>query len=321
MVVDKNVWDFYKTVSELSYPVQVQLNITNKCINRCQMCRKYKWPQIDIPVAKLREIADELRRMETGLIILSGGEPFLHRDIERILDIFEDMTTLVFTSGVVPISVDKFKKLKKVQFSLDALAPELYRVIRGPGNVETVKENILKAKEAGCEVTVTTVIQKTNIFHVPDIIEFCEQEGIAFLPSVVHSYDELAFYNVKKRPLPPLCVVPFYHCLIDPAGDIFVCCHHHEDNTDYENIDRRFVLGNIFDCSFSEIWFSNKAKYIKRWLYNNRASFCNGCYRHLLENDVASFIRTCSTSVDLPFTHTYFFPLEMIASSRIFEHV
>ncbi len=317
MDIDQEKWDFYKKVDESTLPIEVQLNITNRCINRCKMCRKYKWPQIDIPIATVREIVKEFKKMRVQLLIFSGGEPFLHHDFEQILDITEDMPTLIFTSGTVPLSFEMLKKLKRVQFSLDAIDPEIYQSIRGRGNVETVKKNILNAKEAGCDVTITTVIQNQNILHVPDIIEFCEKEHIFFLPSVVHSYDDLAFYNIKNRLLPPLCIITFYHCLIDPAGDVFVCCHHHEDNTYYERIDRRFVLGNIFHDTFSDIWFSDRAKTIKNWLLYNRAPFCEGCYRYLLENDAASFIRSCSLPQSFPYKHTYFFPLEIMAKYRL----
>lgn len=317
MDVDQAAWDFYKTINEYTNPSEVQLNITNRCVNRCHMCRKYEWPQLDMPVIKFREIVSDLRKMGASLLILSGGEPFLHHDIDEILDIVKDMQTLVFTSGVVPMPVSRLKKLKRMQFSIDALDPEIYRIVRGPGNVEVIKGNIIRAKEAGCDVTVTTVIQKTNIFHVPDIIEFCEKVGVPFLPGAVHSYDELSFYNISNRPLPPVCAVPFYHCLIDPVGDIFVCCHHHEDNTDYKKIDRSYILGNVFDRNFADIWFSDKAKEIKKKLLKNRASFCQGCYRYLLQNDVASFIISCDIPEPFPFTHTYYFPIELMPSLRM----
>ncbi len=312
MTVAREQWDFYKGLDDSSYPTEVQLNITNRCINRCRTCRKYEWEQVDMEPEKFRGIIEELQSMSDPLLILSGGEPFLHRDIDTLLDVVESMRTMVFTSGAVPVSVGKLRKVKSVQFSVDALDPEIYRAIRGPGSVEVLKENISKAKEAGCIVTVTSVIQRDNIFHIPDIIEFCAREGIPFLPGAVHSYDDMAFYNLYKRPLPPLCVVPYYHCLIDASGDIFVCCHHYEDNTDYRNIDRRFVLGNAFSEGFAAAWFSDRAKEIKRWLLENRAGYCRGCFRYLLQNDVASRIRCSGGPKDLPFIHAYHFPLEIM---------
>jgi len=313
--VDRVKWDFYRNLGGSSPPSEVQLNITNRCVNRCRMCRKYEWEQVDMPMERIAGIVQELRTMGNPLLILSGGEPFLHREIGRVLDIVEDMQTLVLTSGTVPVPIGKFQKVKRVQFSVDALDPGIYRSIRGPGSIEILKENISKAKAAGCLVTITSVIQRDNILHVPDIMEFCEDEGIPFLPGAVHSYDELAFYNLNNRPLPPLCAVPFYHCLVDPSGDVFVCCHHYEDNTDYRNVDRRFILGNAFREGFANIWCSRGAKEIKTWLLKNRTAFCQGCFRYLLENDVASHIRSSDGPGDLPYVHTYFFPLEIMKRS------
>jgi MoaA/NifB/PqqE/SkfB family radical SAM enzyme len=308
--VDRAKWDFYRNLGESSPPAEVQLNITNRCVNRCRMCRKYEWKQVEMPVGCIAKAVAELRAMGDPLVILSGGEPFLHREIDRVLDIVEGMPTLIFTSGTVPVPV-----VKRVQFSADALDPRIYRIIRGPGSVDVLKANIAKAKEAGCTVTVTSVIQRDNILHIPDIMEFCDYEGIPFLPGAVHSYDDVAFYDLSRRPLPRLCLVPFYHCVVDPSGDVFVCCHHYEDNTDYRKIDRRFVLGNSFREGFASVWHSDGATERKRWLLENRAAFCQGCFRYILENDVASHIRTQDSTVDLPYVHTYFFPLEMMKQS------
>ncbi len=315
-IVDQAKWNFYRTLDISCVPSEIQLNITNRCVNKCQTCRKYEWNQTDMPIGKVREVVEDLRRIGTRLIILSGGEPFLHRNINEILDMVEDMSTVALTSGCVPLSVDKLKKLKRIKFSVDALDPDIYRVIRGPGNVEVIKENVLKAKEAGCHVEIVPVIQRANVFHVPDIMDFCEKENILFLPSAVHSYDDLAFYDLSHRRLPSLCLVPFYYCLVDPAGDMFVCCHHHEDNTNYEKIDRGYILGNVFHERFTDIWFSENAKEIKLRLYKNRAAFCQGCYRYLLENDIASFVRTCDEQKALPYMYTYLFPLEIISQLR-----
>lgn len=311
MEVDQTLWDFYRNLTESSPPRQVQVNITNRCVNRCIMCRKYEWPQEEMPVGKFRELAEEVKKMGGHEIVLSGGEPFLHRQFPEILEIAEDLHAAAFTSGVVPLSRDLMKKLKTVIFSVDALDKETYRMIRGPGNVETIRDNILKAKEAGCAVVIAPVIQRMNIFHLPEIAEFCEKEHATFFPTAVHSYDDLAVYHLGDRPLPPLCLVPFYHCLIDSLGDVFVCCYHHEDNNDYGRIDRRFVLGNVFQAGFSEIWHSDRAREIKGRLYGNRAAFCRGCYRYLLENDVASLARSGDGTKTLPFTHTYLFPLKI----------
>jgi MoaA/NifB/PqqE/SkfB family radical SAM enzyme len=319
MTVDRAKWEFYRTLDASYPPSEVQLNITNRCVNRCRMCRKYEWDQIDMPIQKFGEIVGELRNMGARLLILSGGEPFLHDDIEGIVDMTEGMETLIFTSGAVPISEGMLKKAKRLQFSVDALDPEIYRFIRGPGDVDTVKENILKAKAAGCSVAVTTVIQRANIFHIPDIIDFCKKENVPFLPGAVHSYDNVAFYNLNNRRLPPTCVVPFYHCLVDPSGDVFVCCHHHEDNADYERIDRRYVLGNVFQARFPDIWFSKKAKDIRNSLFADRAAFCQGCFRYLLENDTASFVRSHEVPEEFPYTHTYFFAVVMMADLSVAE--
>jgi len=307
--IDKDAWEFYRSLNETTGAKDVQLNITNRCVNRCQMCRKYEWPQIEIPLEIISKLAKDLRDMNIRLVILSGGEPLLHRDIMNILDILDEFNILILTSGVVPLSKEILKKIKRIQFSVDALNPEIYKKIRGPGNVEILKRNILFAKEEGVHVTITTVIQKDNVLHVPEIIEFCEKEGLQFMPSAVHTYGALAFYDLLGRSLPLRCVIPFYHCLIDPMGDIFVCCHHHEDNADYKNIDRSFIMGNIFRDTFSESWFSEKAVKIKRYLYENRATFCKGCFRYLLENAVASHVRMTDKPFSEPYIFTYTFPL------------
>ena len=314
--VDEGKKAFYQYLGERSCPTEVQLNITNRCVNRCRMCRKYEWDQIDMPLDSIKAICADLRTAGTERIILSGGEPLLHRDIRAILELMEGFRTIVFTSGTVPLSVEILEKIDEIQFSIDALDAELYRVIRGPGSIAIIKDNVRKARDAGCSATITTVLQRSNILHVPEIIDFCERERIPFVPSAVHSYDDLAFYDLSTRVIPPICMVPCRHCLIDPAGDVYVCCHHHEDNADYKSIDRSFILGNIFSSGFLNIWLSDRAVRVKRELIGHRASFCKGCYRYLAENDVASLIKGGGLTGNLPFIHTYFFPLQIAAPLR-----
>jgi len=316
MDVTEETVEFFQSLDENSPPVQVQLNLTNRCVNRCQMCRKYEWPQLDMPFPVLERLITELKQIGTTLFILSGGEPFLYRHLKELLTLLSGSVTLFFTSGTVPLTDDIVSSIKKIQFSVDALDPSIYAEIRGPGSIDTIRNNILLAKNAGCEVTITTVIQKANILHVPDIIEFCEKYDIPFYPSVVHSYDALAFYDVSKRIIPDLCVVPFYHCLIDSMGDVFLCCHHHEDNTDYSSIDRSYILGNISNTPFPDVWDSDRSKAIKREIHSKRAGFCKGCYRYLLENDLATVLRSSGENLTFPFRHTYLFPLRILTSSQ-----
>ena len=74
-----------------------------------------------------------------------------------------------------------------------------------------------------------------------------------------------------------ICQRAFTEVEIHPDGNVYTCC------PNYLNF---FDIGNIFDVkSFDEIWYSNRAKELRRSIINNEYKYCNTIQCNKKTND------------------------------------
>lgn len=66
---------------------QIQIEITGKCNMQCRHCRADNEENIDMPIKQIEKIIKFARRFSPNYkeIIVSGGEPLLHKDFEKVM--------------------------------------------------------------------------------------------------------------------------------------------------------------------------------------------------------------------------------------------
>lgn len=93
------------------------INITNKCSLQCPGCFYYKFNKKEnshIPLNNYKKMIDRLYHNTTwDRIELSGGEPFLHPQLQALVEYTANklIRPIVFTSGMI-VSEEKLKKMK-----------------------------------------------------------------------------------------------------------------------------------------------------------------------------------------------------------------
>lgn len=163
----------------LSFP------ITKKCNFKCLYCGSGGEATASnneiISVDTIKEYVTY--GIEKGLtkFRITGGEPFLHPEIDKILE-FLDSTgcyVLVNTNGSL---VGKYKNLisklsSNVKFavSFDTLKPEVLEIISRVKCHQNIIENIRFLSESGNLLRLNMVINKHNCDEVYDIINFCQE--------------------------------------------------------------------------------------------------------------------------------------------------
>ncbi len=128
------------------------IKLTSRCNFSCIMCPKtfrsidfYKNP-VDIDFKKLKELLEENAKYIT-LVQLHGGEPLMHKQINDILDLLNDLNLMytITTNGHF-LSQEIISKITKnclrIIVSIDAVTPELYAKIRKGGNLTNIVNNI-----------------------------------------------------------------------------------------------------------------------------------------------------------------------------------
>lgn len=139
----------------------LRIAVTDRCNLRCLYCMPEEGIQ-PLPHGEILTYEEILRvaRVAVGLGIskvrLTGGEPLVRRDLERLvgaLSGLEGIRDLSMTTNGVLLK-DRARDLKKaglkrINVSLDSLNPRRYRAITRGGELDKVWEGILAALEAG----------------------------------------------------------------------------------------------------------------------------------------------------------------------------
>jgi cyclic pyranopterin phosphate synthase len=132
-------------------------------------------------VRKLYEIA---RAAGVEKLKITGGEPLLRRDIVEVVRMgvgtFDEVS--MTTNGVLLASrAQELKQagLDRINVSLDALSPSLYKRITGSDEMERAVQGIDAALEAGIKpLKVNTVLLNgVNVSEVPRLLGFASSRG------------------------------------------------------------------------------------------------------------------------------------------------
>lgn len=193
----------------------VSLEIIQKCLNHCVHCSSnscYNSKSI-LEIHVIREIIDDIVELGAKRLCLSGGEPFLHRDIITIIDYATQrgLSVDLYSSGIVgeynkeePIKDEillesKKAGLNKIIFNLQAAHSKVYDSIMGTvNNFSIAIESIKKAKRYNIETEIHFVPMKQNINEINYVIELGKKLGVScinFLRLVPHGRAKL---NAEK---------------------------------------------------------------------------------------------------------------------------
>ncbi len=188
-------------------PLKVNIDITNKCDMQCVMCwyhspyirNKKNKNEFHISLDKFKEIINDLKNLHTKIILLCGeGEPFLHPQIFRIIEIIrknnmevEIMTNCYHLNEVQIKYLAKFR-IKKILVSLHAATPYTFKRIRPNRNdVDFYKiiNNIkFLKKTSATKIYLINVISSLNIREIPKMLQLGNKlkiDRIVFKPLVL----------------------------------------------------------------------------------------------------------------------------------------
>jgi len=167
-------------------PTVVSWNITQACNLRCPHCYLAAGrPALrGLLTQESLKLIDQLRDLGTELLILTGGEPLLRKDLCALAQYASDRGLMVVlgTNGTL-IAEKTAQKLKAsgvrgVGISLDSLDAEKHDAFRG---LRGAWEKAIRAIEIcvaqGLEVAVQTSVLPMNYDEIPQLIEFAYEKG------------------------------------------------------------------------------------------------------------------------------------------------
>lgn len=205
-------------------PFYVQFYVSNVCYLKCKMCNIVE-ANADIHPFKTENIgmiADNLVKVGAGVVLLTGGEPFLRDDIDEIVRIFKSrgLDIRLQTAGLY----SKREKIRKcvqygardINVSLDSLDERLSDYINGAEGswrnaIRTISFISRTFPRSDSICALGCVMSSYNIDEIEAVLDFATQIGwwLSLVPVHItnpdaplnfRGYDELFSFNEKDFP-------------------------------------------------------------------------------------------------------------------------
>jgi len=157
------------------------------CNLRCDYCcvrSSPTAPRRELGLARVQQITQEATQLGVNEIFVTGGEPFLLKDIGAILiACARAAPTTVLTNGML-FSGRRAEVLQVLprdrvvlQISLDSATPERHDLHRGPGTWTRTREGIQRARAEGFRVRLAATVSSDA--EAEEFRQFLDNEQIA----------------------------------------------------------------------------------------------------------------------------------------------
>jgi len=141
------------------------------------------WAQPEVMFEEILGQPDRLR-----YVILQGGEPFLVKEFDDILDVLiangsaREVTFEIVSNLTVlkDSTLQKLAHLKQIMLgaSIDGIGPVL-EYIRYPANWADIERNIERLSQlSNVQISFNTAVQAYNLMDLPNILRYCDDRAI-----------------------------------------------------------------------------------------------------------------------------------------------
>lgn len=163
----------------------VALLLSERCNSRCITCDYWRHGRADLDLEAVRRLLPSLARLETEVVLISGGEPLLNPEWQEIAALLKQrgLKLWLLTSG---LSLAKHARVVSTLFdaitvSLDGTDRDTYAAIRGVDAFDVVCRGIRAAVETQMPVTLRVTLQRGNFRQLPRFVDLARALGVAQL--------------------------------------------------------------------------------------------------------------------------------------------
>lgn len=298
----------FNTSIRRGYPISISVEPTSLCNLECPECPAGKKElsrfKGDIDFDLYRKIINEFSPYLLNLILYFQGEPFLNKDIFRLIEYSgkeKKIFTTCSTNGHYLNEKNAEKTVRsgldKLIVSMDGTTQEVYEQYRKKGDLNKVKEgikNIVYWKKHLNSKTPFIVIQflvfKFNEHQIEEIKQFSRDSGAdklelksaqiynfvndtTLIPAIYkyarYKKDATGKYIIKNK-LKNRCKRMWESSVITNTGDVLHCCF--DKDADYS-------YGNLRKSSFKELNNNLSALKFRKMLKSGRKQIdiCKNC--------------------------------------------
>lgn len=282
---------------------RVCLEVTYRCNERCKHCYIFdekKSPEGELSIEQYYRLFDDLRKLETLYVTLTGGDPSQREDFTKILRgaVEGGFVVTIFTNGT-GYSKETLEEIidirpASISFSVYSGVPEEHDYITGvKGSFEKTLSTLKKVKNAGIIVTIKTPVMKPTLKGFPAVQALCKELDvhleISYLISAtnngntspiklrlndVENYKRimrLAQRDKKIGEFQPrdihgmICGAGQNSLSINPYGEVFPCNGF------------AYRLGNIKETPIAEIWNGVTLRRLYEFRFEQLGDSCLSC--------------------------------------------
>ncbi len=161
---------------------KIRILVANGCNYRCRFChnegQSKHSPSQYMSFENLKTLIDFIQDQDVAELCFSGGEPFLNRDLVRMIRYADENTasdigcatnlSLITNTQIQELSSTRVKFNIQFPFASDAD----FRDSTGTGNYMKVVETIKKVQDLGINIGLNSVIQSLDMSKLVQVLEF-----------------------------------------------------------------------------------------------------------------------------------------------------
>jgi MoaA/NifB/PqqE/SkfB family radical SAM enzyme len=119
-----------KGIVSTDHPVMAHIVPIRRCNLSCAYCNEYDDYSKPVAIETMKQRVDDLARLGTTIVTISGGEPILHPDLDELISYMRSkgIITGMITNGYL-LTADRIQRLNRagldhMQISIDNLMPD-----------------------------------------------------------------------------------------------------------------------------------------------------------------------------------------------------
>lgn len=269
------------SICDLSYPISVELSLTNRCNFACLWCSDMDLRARmadDMDLDAIKRLFVDLRKGGTkGIVIEGGGEPAIHKNFKDVVNLAVDLGFGVglITNGSVAIDKNILDKFEWIRISLDASNPNEQITLKNTDSFDKVMSNIRIFCQSAATVGVGYVVTSKNMGNLESLMLILSNFGVSYIqfrPVIDHPeldidvdlsylkrYENSRFsvltdgmqQNIVEGNDGLPCIAHSLTSVITADGSVYLCGR--------LNVHSWIEpIGNINEESFSSIWNGQK---------------------------------------------------------------
>ncbi|MFH1426541.1 MAG: radical SAM protein [Candidatus Kerfeldbacteria bacterium] len=192
------------TTTNAPLPVDAVIGITYNCNSKCVMCDIWQMkPQEEMTLADFAKIPTTLKDVN-----ISGGEPFLHKDIVGIIKTVHERVPnariVISTNGFATKLIEmrmkeivKFMPNIRISISIDGMEKMHDEIRRIPNGFQKAMATLDMLKNMGVtDIRLAFTVSTINVADLPKVYDLANKKGVQFTMAFAQSSD---FYFGGKQ--------------------------------------------------------------------------------------------------------------------------